>query len=52
VPCGAVKIEALDDAAILKEAETQQLAATIAFYRANRKRFANSSAVKGLIKQA
>jgi hypothetical protein len=31
VPCGAVKIDALDDAAILKEAETQQLAATIAF---------------------
>ena len=36
----------------LKEAETQQLAATLAFYKANRKRFANSSAVQGLIKQA
>jgi len=52
VPCGAVKIDALDDAASLKEAETQQLAATLAFYKANRKRFANSSAVQGLIKQA
>ena len=52
VPCGAVKIDALDDAASLKEAETQQLAATLAFYKANRKRFANSSAVHSLIKQA
>lgn len=52
VPCGAVKIDALDDATSLKEAETQQLAATLAFYKANRKRFANSSAVQGLIKQA
>ena len=52
VPCGAIKIDALDDPASLKEAETQQLAATLAFYRANRKRFANSSAVQGLIKQA
>ena len=52
VPCGAVKIDALDDLASLKEAETQQLAATLVFYRANRKRFANSSAVQGLIKQA
>lgn len=52
VPCGAVKIAALDDAVSLKEAETHQLAATLAFYKANRKRFANSSAVHGLIKQA
>ena len=51
VPCGGVKIDVLDDLASLKEAETQQLAATLAFYRANRKRFANSSAVQGLIKQ-
>ena len=52
VPCGAAEIDTLDDAASLKEAEKQQLAATLAFYRANRKRFANSSAVQGLIKQA
>ena len=52
VPCGAVQIDALDDEASLKEAETRQLAATLGFYKANRKRFANSSAVQGLIKQA
>ena len=52
VPCGAAKIDALDDVTSLKEAETQQLAPTLAFYKANRKRFANSSAVQGLIKQA
>ena len=33
VPCGAVKIDALDDAASLKEAETQQLAATLPFIK-------------------
>ena len=52
VPCGAVQIDVLDDKASLKEAETLQLAATLWFYKANRKRFANSSAVQGLIKQA
>ena len=52
VPCGAVQIDALDDEAALKEAETHQLAATLDFYRANRKRFANSSAVQSLLKQA
>ena len=52
VPCGAVQIEELDDEASLKKAETDQLAATVGFYKANRKRFANSSAVQGLIKQA
>ena len=52
VPCGAVQIDELDDEASLKEAETHQLAATLGFYKANRKRFANSSAVQGLIKQA
>ena len=52
VPCGAVQINELDDDASLKEAETHQLAATLGFYKANRKRFANSSAVQGLIKQA
>ena len=52
VLCGAVTIESLNDLASLKEAETKQLAATLAYYRANRKRFANSSAVHGLIKQA
>ena len=52
VPCGAVQIDELDDEASLKKAETHQLAATLGFYKANRKRFANSSAVQGLIKQA
>ena len=52
VPCGAVQIDELDDEASLKEAETHQLAATLGFYKANRKRFASSSAVQGLIKQA
>ena len=52
VPCGAVQIDELDDKASLKEAETHQLAATLGFYKANRKRFANSSAIQGLIKQA
>ena len=52
VPCGAVQIDALDNEDSLKEAETRQLSATLGFYRANRKRFANSSAVHGLIKQA
>ena len=52
VPCGAVQIDQLDDEARLKEAETHQLAATLGFYKANRKRFANSSAVQDLIKQA
>jgi hypothetical protein len=51
VPCGAVKIDDLADQNSRKDAETQQLAATLAFYKANRKRFANSSAVHGLIKQ-
>jgi len=35
-----------DDEASLKEAETHQLAATLGFYKANRKRFANSSAIQ------
>ena len=52
VPCGAVQIDELDDEASLKEAETHQLAATLGFYKANRKRFANSSAIQGLIKRA
>ena len=52
VPCGVVQIDELDNEASLKEAETHQLAATAGFYKANRKRFANSSAVQGLIKQA
>lgn len=52
VLCGADKLDALNEAASLKEAETRQLAATLAFFRANRERFANSSAVQGLVKQA
>ena len=51
VPCGAVKIDDLADQNSRKDAETKQLVATLAFYKAHRKRFANSSAVHGLIKQ-
>tara|TARA_B100000989_G_scaffold239099_1_gene185986 strand:+ start:472 stop:708 length:237 start_codon:yes stop_codon:yes gene_type:complete len=50
VPCGAVKIAALDDVVSLQEAGTQQVAKSLAFYKANRKRFANSSALQGQIK--
>jgi len=50
--CGATKLDDLSDSDSRKEAETQQLAATLKFYKANRKRFANSSAVQGLVKQA
>jgi hypothetical protein len=34
----------------LKQEETRQLSLSLAFYKANRRRFANSSAVQGLIK--
>lgn len=51
VPCGSVKIKNLSDQNSLKESEAKQLAATLPFFKAHRKRFANSSAVQGLIKQ-
>ena len=48
--CAAAKLDDLDDADSLKQEETRQLALALAFYKANRRRFANSSAVQGLIK--
>jgi hypothetical protein len=51
-PCAAAKLDDLTDQDSLKQSETQQLAMALGFYKANRKRFANSSAVQGLIKQA
>jgi hypothetical protein len=50
-PCGAAKIENLDDDDLLKQSETNQLAVALPFFKKNRRRFANSSAVQGLIKQ-
>ena len=48
--CAAAKLDDLDDADSLKQEETRQLSLALAFYKANRRRFANSSAVQGLIK--
>ena len=45
------KIENLDDDDLLKQSETNQLAFALPFFKKNRRRFANSSAVQGLIKQ-
>ncbi|MGB1953798.1 MAG: hypothetical protein ACPH74_01270 [Candidatus Puniceispirillum sp.] len=50
-PCGAAKIDNLDDDDQLKQSETSQLAFALPFFKKNRRRFANSSAVQGLIKQ-
>ena len=48
--CAAAKLDNLDDEESLKQEETRQLSLSLAFYKANRRRFANSSAVQGLIK--
>lgn len=48
--CTAAKLDDLDDEDSLKQEETRQLSLSLAFYKANRRRFANSSAVQGLIK--
>ena len=48
--CAAAKLDNLDDEDSLKQEETRQLSLSFAFYKANRHRFANSSAVQGLIK--
>ena len=48
--CAAAKLDNLDDEDSLKQEETRQLSLSLAFYKANRRRFANSSAVQGLIK--
>jgi hypothetical protein len=49
-PCAAVKLDDLTDLDAVKQEETRQLSMSLAFYKANRRRFANSSAVQGLIK--
>ena len=48
--CAAAKLDDLADQDALKQEETRQLSIALAFYKANRRRFANSSAVQGLIK--
>ncbi len=48
--CAAAKLDDLDDEDSLKQEETRQLSLSLAFYKANRRRFASSSAVQGLIK--
>lgn len=48
--CGAVKLDNLEDHNALKREEAYQLSIALGFYKANRRRFANSSAVQGLIK--
>ena len=48
--CAAAKLDELDDEDSVKQEETRQLSLALAFYKANRRRFANSSAVQGLIK--
>ena len=48
--CAVAKLDNLDDEGSLKQEETRQLSLSLAFYKANRRRFANRSAVQGLIK--
>ena len=48
--CAAAKLDNLDDHNALKQEETNQLSIALGFYKANRRRFANSSAVQGLIR--
>ena len=47
--CAAAKLKNLDDEDSLKQEETRQLSLSLAFFKTNRRRFANSSAVQGLI---
>ena len=48
--CAAAKLDNLEDHNALKQEETNQLSIALGFYKANRRRFANSSAVQGLIR--
>ena len=48
--CAAAKLDDLANQEALKQEETNQLSIALGFYMANRRRFANSSAVQGLIK--
>lgn len=49
--CAAAVINDLDDDAELKQSETSQLAMALPQFRKNRKAYANSSAIHGLIRQ-
>ena len=48
--CDAAELDSLIDQETLKREETNQLSTALSFYKANKRRFANSSAVQGLIK--
>ena len=48
--CAATKLDNLEDHNALKLEETNQLSIALGFYKTNRRRFANSSAVQGLIR--
>ena len=48
--CATAKLDNLEDHGALKQEETNQLSIALEFYKANRRRFANSSAVQGLIR--
>ena len=48
--CAAARLDNLEDHNALKQEETNQLSIAQGFYKINRRRFANSSAVQGLIK--
>ena len=48
--CAAAKLDDLEDHNALKQEETNQLSIALEFYKTNRRRFANSSAVQGLIR--
>ena len=48
--CAAMTLDNLDVAETLKQAETSQLSLALAYFKANRRRFANSSAVQSLLR--
>ena len=48
--CAAAKLGNLEDHNGLKQEETYQLSIALGFYKTNQRRFANSSAVQGLIR--
>ena len=48
--CAATKLDNLEDHNALKQEERNQLSIALGFYKTNRRRFANSSAVQGLIR--
>ena len=48
--CGAASLDDLEHQNALKQQEANQLSIALGFYKANRRRFASSSAVQGLIR--